>query len=31
MPRYRRLKTEGSAFFYTLALADLDDNATESF
>jgi hypothetical protein len=22
MPRYRRLKIEGGAFFYTLALAD---------
>jgi len=29
MSRYRRLKIEGGVFFYTLALADRGDNATE--
>jgi hypothetical protein len=29
MPRYRRLKIEGGAFFYTLALADRGSNANE--
>jgi hypothetical protein len=29
MSRYRRLKIEGGAFFYTLALADRASNATE--
>jgi hypothetical protein len=29
MSRYRRLKIEGGAFFYTLALADRGGNATE--
>jgi hypothetical protein len=28
--RYRRLKIEGGAFFYTLALADRGGDATES-
>jgi hypothetical protein len=31
MSRYRRLKTEGRAFFHTLALADRGGNATELF
>jgi hypothetical protein len=29
MSRYRRLKIEGGAFCYTLALADRGGNATE--
>jgi hypothetical protein len=29
MSRYRRLKIEGGAFFYTPALADRGGNATE--
>jgi hypothetical protein len=29
MSRYRRLKIEGGAFFYTLALADPGGNATK--
>jgi hypothetical protein len=29
MSRYRRLKIEGGAFFYTLALADRGGNAPE--
>jgi len=29
MSRYRRLKIEGGAFFYALALADRGENATD--
>jgi hypothetical protein len=29
MSRYRRLKIEGGAFFFTLTLADRGGNATE--
>jgi len=29
MSRYRRLKIEGGAFFFTLALTDRGSNATE--